>query len=63
MYRFLTNFRWIRKLLGRNWKLIGSSFVDDSPIWFNWDIANADPKTMSLIDDGFITILERESYE
>jgi hypothetical protein len=63
MYRFLTNFRWIRKLAGKEWKLLDCSFlVDDKPLWYNWAIVEADPNMMKMIDVGYITILESESY-
>jgi hypothetical protein len=64
MYRFLTNFRWIRKSAGKNWRLLDSSFLVDGskPTWYNWDIVAADPTMMKMINVGYITILKSESY-
>jgi hypothetical protein len=63
MYRFLTNFRWIRKSAGKNWKLLESFLANQKPTWYNWDLVQTNPSMMKMIDDGFITILESESYE
>ena len=63
MYRFLTNFRWIRKSTGKNWKLLDSFLSNQKPTWYNWDLVQTNPLMMRMIDTGLITILESESYE
>jgi hypothetical protein len=63
MYRFLTNFRWIRKSAGKNWKLLDSFSASQKPTWYRWDLVQTNPLMMKMIDTGLITILESESYE
>jgi hypothetical protein len=63
MYRFLTNFRWFRKLLGRNWKLLDSFLPNQKPTWYNWDLVQSNPLMMKMIEAGLLTISDSESYE
>jgi hypothetical protein len=62
MYKFLTNYRWFRKLLGRNWELLGSITDETESTWFNWDLVITNPLMMRMVDDGIVTILKSESY-
>jgi hypothetical protein len=63
MYRFLTNFRWIRKSAGKNWKLLDSFLANQKPTWYNWDLVQTNSLMMNMINAGYITILDSESYE
>ena len=61
MYRFLTKFRWFRKLLGRDWKLVASKY-EPIPMWVNWDLFIKNAKMMEAFESEIIKVIVSESY-